>query len=66
MGRRDGRPPGVEDTDDAWADLRSRGRAVWPMRRDERPTRGRTAAWMLLRRLLPTMVFLMLRRGEPG
>jgi hypothetical protein len=36
------------------------------MRRDEGLARGRTTAWMLLRRLLPTMVFVMLRRGERG
>jgi hypothetical protein len=36
------------------------------MRRDEGFNRGRTAAWMLLRRRLPTMVFVMLLRcGQP-
>src|SRR5689334_2909627 len=47
-------------------DLRSRRRAIWPMRRDEGLTRGRTTARMLLRRRLPTMVFVVLRRGQPG
>lgn len=47
-------------------DLRSRRRTIWPMRRDEGLTRGRTAARMLLRRRLPTMVFVVLRRGQPG
>jgi hypothetical protein len=32
------------------------------MRRDEGLTRRRTTAWMLLRRLLPTMVFVTLLR----
>jgi hypothetical protein len=36
------------------------------MRRDERLTGGRTAAWMLLRRWVRTMVFVVLRCGKPG
>jgi hypothetical protein len=36
------------------------------MRQDEGLTKGRTTAWMLLRRR-PTMVFVMLLRcGQPG
>jgi hypothetical protein len=34
------------------------------MRQDEGLTKGRTTAWMLLRRRLPTMVFVMLRCGQ--
>jgi hypothetical protein len=36
------------------------------MRRDERLTRGRTTTGMLLRRRMPTMIFVVLRCGQPG
>lgn len=45
--------------------LRSRRLAIRPVRRNERFTRGRTAARMLLRQRT-LVVFIVLRCGQPG